>query len=62
MIANLILADVERLTTAGVILMTGCVGFVLALGAFCFWRILREKEPREHHHVPLDIDTRDLDQ
>jgi hypothetical protein len=34
---------------------------VLFLCAFCFWRILRESTPSEHHHAPLDINTRDAD-
>ena len=60
MSAVLMLADVARLSTGGVILMTGCVVFVLSLCSFCFWRILRESKPEEHRHVPLDIDTKDL--
>ncbi|HUU98380.1 MAG TPA: hypothetical protein VM487_21820 [Phycisphaerae bacterium] len=61
MSANLLLAEVQELGTAGVMLMTICVGLVLFLCAFCFWRILREQKPSEHHHAPLDIDTRDAD-
>lgn len=62
MIAPAILAagaELTTLTSAGTILLIGCVGFVLLLCGFCFYRILREPAPSEHHHAPLDIDTRD---
>jgi len=49
------------LTAAGGMIMTVSVLLVLGLCAFCFWRILREPTPSEHHHAPLDIDTQDLD-
>lgn len=45
------------MTAAGWILMTGSIGFVLGLTAFCFFRVLRSNEPGEHLHAPLDIDT-----
>ena len=63
MSAGLLLAEVEvqELGMAGVMLMTVCVGLVLFLCTFCFWRILREPTPSEHHHAPLDINTRDAD-
>ena len=48
------------LTPAGATIMTISVLLVLGLCAFCFWRILREPTPSEHHHAPLDIDTHDL--
>ncbi len=48
------------LTAAGGTIMTVSVLLVLGLCAFCFWRILREPTPSEHHHAPLDIDTHDL--
>ena len=54
-------ANVETLSTAGWIMMIGCIGSVCSLVAFCFYRVLREPNPGEHHHAPLDIDTRDLD-
>jgi hypothetical protein len=41
--------------------MAVSVTLVLGLCTFCFWRILREAAPSEHHHAPLDIDTRDSD-
>ena len=50
-----------RLTIQGGLIMTICVGLVLGLTAFCMYRILREPHPQEHHHAPLDIDTRDRD-
>jgi len=55
--AHLILADAERLTAAGTILMSGCVAFVLLLCSFCFWRILRENRTAKQHDAPLDIDV-----
>jgi hypothetical protein len=61
MSANPLLAQVHELSIPGVILMTICVGLVLLLCVFCFWRILRESTPSEHHHAPLDIDTHDAD-
>ena len=47
------------LTPAGTAIMVISIGMVLVLCAFCFWRILREPAPAEHHHAPLDIDTQD---
>jgi len=59
----LLLAEAQapevRLTTQGALIMAICIGLVLALGGFCMYRILREKRPAEHHHVPLEINTRD---
>ena len=55
--------DTSRgLSAVGATIMTLSVLLVLGLCAFCFWRILREAAPSEHHHAPLDIDTRDLDE
>ena len=45
------------MTAAGWILMAGSVGFVLGLTAFCFYRVFRSSDPREHVHAPLEIDT-----
>jgi len=56
---TMMLAQEVRLTIQGGIVMVACIGFVLALGVFCTSRILREQRPKEHHHVPLDIDTHD---
>ena len=59
----LLLAEVHvhqvRLTAQGALIMAICIGLVLALAGFCMYRILREKRPAEHHHVPLEINTRD---
>ncbi len=52
---------VSRLSGQGIVVMVGCIGFVLALCVFCFVRLLREKQPSEHHHAPLDIDTHDTE-
>jgi heme/copper-type cytochrome/quinol oxidase subunit 2 len=49
------------LTVGGVVVMAVCVVMVLGLTLFCMVRILREKQPAEHHHTPLDIDTQDYD-
>lgn len=48
------------LTATGAVIMTISVLLVLGLTVFCFWRILREPSPSEHHHAPLDVDTKDL--
>lgn len=50
-------AEGSIVTLAGWILMLGSVGFVLGLTAFCFYRVMRTPEPKEHMHAPLDIDT-----
>ena len=55
-----LLAQQEDLTAAGWVVMIGCVSFVCGLCCFCFYRILREPRPSEHHHTTLDIDTHDL--
>jgi len=49
------------LTPGGATIMTLSVLLVLGLCGFCFWRLQREPRPSAHHHAPLDIDTRDLD-
>jgi hypothetical protein len=46
----------EVLTVAGAMIMTVSVVLVLGLNVFCFWRILRESEPAEHLHAPLEIE------
>lgn len=48
------------LTATGAVIMAISVVLVLGLTAFCFWRILREPSPSEHHHAPLDVDTKDV--
>jgi len=55
------LAQHQGLSLGGWTVMIGCISFVLTLMAFCFYRILREPRPAEHHHAPLDIDTQDYD-
>ncbi len=59
MINGTLLAQNQGLTAAGWTMMIGCIGFVCGLCAFCFYRLLHEPRPSEHHHAPLDIDTRD---
>lgn len=47
------------LEPAGMVVMVLSILGVTGLMAFCISRILREKAPGTHHHVPLDIDTQD---
>ncbi len=54
-------APTYGLTSAGAAVMIGSFVIVGGLAAFCMYRILRESAPGEHHHAPLDIDTRDRD-
>lgn len=56
-----ILAQNGGLTTTGAIVMIGCIASVIALMVYCYYRVLREPRPSEHHHAPLDIDTQDTD-
>jgi type IV secretory pathway VirB6-like protein len=49
------------LSTQGAVIMTISIAIVTALAAFCVIKILREDSPKDHHHAPLDIDTRDRD-
>ncbi len=51
----------EELTVSGAVVMLLSIGLVLALSGFCMWRILSEKRAEEHHHVPPDIDTHDVE-
>jgi hypothetical protein len=55
-----ILAQQQGLSTAGWIVMVGCITLVCSLASFCYYHVLREPRPSEHHHAPLDIDTKDL--
>ncbi len=55
------LAQQQGLNSAGWTVMIGCITLVCGLCVFCFYRIMREPRPSEHHHAPLDIDTHDLD-
>ncbi len=57
-----LLAQAPGLNAGGWIMLVGCIGLVLSLCAFCFWKIMTEPKPSEHHHAPLDIDTHDIEQ
>jgi hypothetical protein len=50
------------MTTAGWIIMIASVTFVLALTAFCMYRVLTlpPVEVEEHLKAPLEIETPDL--
>lgn len=56
-----LLAQNQTLTTGGWVMMVGCISLVCGLCAFCFYRLMREPRPSDHHHAPLEIDTKDLD-
>ena len=56
-----LLAQAPGLSASGWVMLVGCIGLVCALCAFCFWKILTEPKPSEHHLVPLDIDTHDME-
>ncbi len=47
------------LEPSGMVMMGLSILLVLGLMTFCLIRILREPTPQNHHHTPLDIDTRD---
>jgi hypothetical protein len=49
------------MNSAGIVIMTLSVGSVLALAAFCLFRVLSlpPHAVEEHLKAPLDIDTRD---
>ncbi len=59
MLLATLLAQEVRLTVQGGVVMTVCIALVLALNLFCMRRILSEPHPEEHHHAPLEIDTKD---
>ena len=59
--AATVIAQHEGLNASGWTLMLLCITMVIALMTFCYYRILREPRPSEHHHAPLDIDTRDTE-
>ncbi len=48
-----------QLSSAGMVMMVGCLSMVCGLCTFCLWRMLREARPGDHHHVPLDLRTDD---
>ncbi|MEE9296845.1 MAG: hypothetical protein V3W34_18020 [Phycisphaerae bacterium] len=49
------------LEPAGMVVMALSILIVCGLTVFCIVRILGERSPSEHHHVPLDIDTHDAE-
>lgn len=49
------------MTPTGWILMLVSCGSVLALTAFCYYRVLRTPRTIEHMQAPLQIDTHDKD-
>jgi len=49
------------LQTGGIIVMGLIIAIVCGLALFCIVRLLSGKDPGEHHHVPLDIDTHDVE-
>ncbi|HCF96605.1 MAG: hypothetical protein PHF14_01270 [Verrucomicrobiota bacterium] len=53
--------DIQGLSVGGWTMMLTSVGVVLGLSMFCLYRMFRGAEPSQHHHAPLEIDTRDLD-
>jgi hypothetical protein len=57
----MLIAETEKLSASGWTMMIGCISAVCLLVVFCFYRVLRESSPTEHHHAPLDIDTHDRD-
>lgn len=59
--AATVIAQPEGLNVSGWTLMLLCIILVTVLMVFCYYRILREPRPSEHHHAPLDIDTRDTE-
>lgn len=59
MMPDALLSQQQGLTAGGCAVMIGCIALVCGLMAFCFYRILHEARPSEHHHAPLDIDTHD---
>ena len=52
-------AQVQGLTTGGIVMMVLSISLVTCLSAFCLLRILRSPDAADHHHTPLDIDTGD---
>ena len=49
------------MTLYGWIFMLLSCGSVIALTAFCYYRVLRTPSTSDHMHAPLDIDTHDAD-
>ncbi len=61
MIGLQVLAQADGLNAAGWTMLIGCVGMVCSLVTFCYYRILRDPRPSDHHHAPLEIDRRESD-
>ncbi len=55
------IAQAAGLSFSGWALMISCVGLVCGMTVFCYYRLLRNPRPSEHHHAPLDIDTHDTE-
>ena len=49
------------MTPGGWTFMLLSCGSVVALTAFCYFRVLARPRTTEHMHAPLDIDTHDQD-
>ena len=60
LLARTAAAEEVQLTFGGTVIMALCITMVLGLCAYCFWHVLREDRPTEHHHAPAEIDTGDL--
>jgi len=52
-------ASTVPLNASGALLLGPSVALVVGLNIFCFYRVLRESQPTEHHRAPLEIDTGD---
>ena len=59
--AATVIAQLKGLNAGGWTVMLLCVSLITVLMIFCYYRLLREPRPSEHHHAPLDIDTRDTE-
>ena len=52
-------AESGGLTVGGIVVMSVSITLVVGLMAWCMRRILREPDPGEHHHAPLEIERPD---
>ncbi len=57
MITSEMVVTTQPLSPSGWTVMIGCIGLVLTLAGFCFWRVMRSPAPTEHLHGTLDIET-----
>lgn len=48
------------LEPSGMVVMGFSILIVTGLAIFCIIRLMGEKKPGSHHHVPHDIDTHDI--